>query len=83
MAIVICLDEIMARKHVTVTELADAVGITRANMSILKSGKIKAIRMSTLDGICAYLGCTPGDIFRYEEDPTEGVIVNTNEGEGE
>ena len=70
MAIVVCLDEVMAEKNVTVTELAKAVDISRVNMSHLKSGKIKAIKMSTLDGICSYLECEPGDILKYEKDDT-------------
>ena len=68
MAIVVCLDDILEQQHVSVTQLAEAVGITRVNMSLLKTGKIKAVRLSTLDGICAYLHCQPGDIFKYRED---------------
>ena len=71
MAIILCLDDVLAQRKVTVTELAEAVGITRVNMSLLKSGKVKAIRLSTLDGICRYLGCTPGDIVKYEADAPE------------
>lgn len=68
MAIVIHLDEIMAQRGVSVSELARVVGITRANMSNLKSGKIKAIRFSTLEGICRYLKCQPGDIIEFVDE---------------
>lgn len=68
MAIVIHLDEIMAQRGVNVSELARVVGITRANMSNLKSGKIKAIRFSTLEGICRYLKCQPGDIIEFVDE---------------
>lgn len=68
MSIVLRLDEVMASKHVKLTELAREVGITNANMSNLKNGKVKAIRFSTLDKICEYLDCQPGDIITYEKD---------------
>lgn len=68
MAIVIHLDKVMGDRGVNVSELARVVGITRANMSNLKSGKIKAIRFSTLEGICRYLKCQPGDIIKFVED---------------
>jgi putative transcriptional regulator len=55
----------------TLTELADRIGITLANLSILKTGKARAIRFSTLDAICAALGCQPGDILRFEPGPEE------------
>ncbi len=65
MTIILHLDDVMAKKRVSVTELAEAVGITRANMSNLKTGKVKAIRFSTLDAICKYLDCQPGEIIEY------------------
>lgn len=68
MSIVLRLDEVMASKHIKLTELAREVGITNANMSNLKNGKVKAIRFSTLDKICEYLDCQPGDIITYEKD---------------
>ncbi|MDO4854390.1 MAG: helix-turn-helix transcriptional regulator [Coriobacteriia bacterium] len=68
MSIVLHLDEVMARRHVRLSELAKAVDITNANMSNLKTGKVKAIRFSTLDKICEYLDCQPGDIIQYEKD---------------
>lgn len=56
----------MARRKMSLTELADRVGITLANLSILKTGKAKAIRFSTLDALCQALECQPGDILEYE-----------------
>ena len=66
MAIRIELDEMLYQRRMTLTELADRVGITMANLSILKTGKAKAIRFSTLDAICAALDCQPGDLIRHE-----------------
>lgn len=66
MAIRIDLDELLYQRRMTLTELAERVGITLANLSILKTGKAKAIRFSTLDAICAALDCQPGDLIRYE-----------------
>ncbi len=60
------LDIMMARRKMSLTELADRVGITLANLSILKTGKAKAIRFSTLDALCQALECQPGDILEYE-----------------
>lgn len=60
------LDVMMARRKISLTELADRVGITLANLSILKTGKAKAIRFSTLDALCQALECQPGDILEYE-----------------
>lgn len=68
MAIIINIDVMLARRKMSVTELADRVGITLANISILKNGKAKAIRFSTLEAICRALECQPGDILEYEED---------------
>lgn len=58
----------LAKRKMSVTELTEKVGITMANISILKNGKAKAIRFSTLDGICKALGCQPGDILEYKKD---------------
>ena len=60
------IDEILERNNMTMTELAEKVGITLANMSILKTGKAKAIRFSTLESICKELNCQPGDIITYD-----------------
>ena len=67
MAIIINIDVMMARRKVSLGELAERVDITPANLSILKNGKAKAIRFSTLDAICHALHCQPGDILEYEE----------------
>jgi len=68
MPVVVNLDVELARRKMAVTELAARVGITPANMSILKNGHAKAIRFSTLDAICRELGCQPGDILAYLPD---------------
>jgi putative transcriptional regulator len=68
MAIIINLDVMLAKRKMSVTELSERVGITMANLSILKNGKAKAIRFSTLEGICSALDCQPGDILEYRED---------------
>ncbi len=65
--IIINLDIMMAKRKMGLTELASRVGLTQANLSILKNGKGKAIRFSTLDKICKELGCQPGDILEYTE----------------
>lgn len=65
MAIIIHIDVMLAKRKMSVTELAEKVGITMANMSILKNGKAKAIRFSTLEAICKALECQPGDIMEY------------------
>jgi putative transcriptional regulator len=65
MPIVVNLDVMLARRKMSLTELSERVGITIANMSILKSGKAKAIRFSTLEEICKILECQPGDILEY------------------
>ena len=71
MAIVVNLDELLYARRMTLTELADRVGITLANLSILKTGKAKAIRFSTLDAICRQLGCQPGDLLVFEADDAQ------------
>lgn len=68
MAIIVNLDVMLAKRKMSVTELTERVGITMANLSILKNGKAKAIRFSTLDAICKALDCQPGDILEYRED---------------
>ncbi len=69
--IVVNLDVMMARRKMTLTELADRVEITPANLSILKTGKAKAVRFSTLEQICSVLDCQPGDILEYRSDNTD------------
>ena len=68
MGIVINLDVMLARRKVSSQELASEIGITPANLSILKTGKAKAIRFSTLEAICDKLDCQPGDILEYRKD---------------
>ena len=66
--IIINIDVMLARRKMSVTELSNRVGITMANISILKNGRAKAIRVETLDRICAALECQPGDILEYSKD---------------
>jgi putative transcriptional regulator len=70
MAIIINIDVMLAKRKMSVTELAEKVGITIANISVLKNGKAKAIRLSTLEAICKALDCQPGDILQYSPDLT-------------
>ena len=69
--IVINLDVMLAKRKVSVTELSERLGITMANVSILKNGKAKAVRLETLNKICRILDCQPGDILEYVPDPEE------------
>ena len=71
MAIIVNLDVMLAKRKMSVTELSQQVGITLANISILKTGKAKAIRFSTLDKICQVLNCQPGDILEYRPETLE------------
>jgi len=68
MAIIVNLDVMMAKRKMPLNELADRVDITSANLSILKTGKAKAIRFSTLDSVCSALDCQPGDILEYKNE---------------
>ncbi|MGI6225058.1 MAG: helix-turn-helix domain-containing protein [Peptococcales bacterium] len=68
MSIIINLDVMLAKRKMSLTELSERVGITMANLSILKTGKAKAIRFSTLDAICEALDCQPGDILEYRKE---------------
>ncbi len=68
MAIIVNLDVMLARRKMSLTELSDRVGITMANLSVLKTSKAKAIRFSTLEAICKTLECQPGDILEYESE---------------
>ena len=68
MAIIINIDVMLAKLKMSVTELSERVGITMANISVLKNGKAKAIKLSTLDSICRALQCQPGDILEYAEE---------------
>ena len=66
-AIIVKLDDLLHARRMTLTELADRVGLTLANLSILKTGKARAIRFSTLQAICRELDCQPGDLLAYED----------------
>lgn len=68
MPIIINLDVMLAKRKMSVTELSERVGITMANISILKNGHAKAVRLSTLEAICKVLQCQPGDILEYREE---------------
>ena len=72
MAIIVRLDDILHDRRMTLSELADRVDITLANLSILKTGKARAVRFSTLNAICAVLDCEPGDILGFA--PDDGVV---------
>jgi putative transcriptional regulator len=69
MAIRVQLDRILAERRMSLTELADRVGVTVANLSILKTGKARAIRFTTLDALCRELDCQPGDLLAHEPGP--------------
>jgi len=69
MAIAVKLDDLLHARRMTLTELADRIGITLANLSILKTGKARAIRFSTLEAICEVLGCQPGDLLEFQPEP--------------
>ena len=76
MPIVVNLDVMLARRKMSLTELSERVGVTIANMSILKSGKAKAIRFSTLGEICKILDCQPGDLLEYMEEEDYNRLFN-------
>ena len=67
--IIVNLDVEMAKRKISLGELAERIGLTQANLSILKTGKAKAVRFSTLEAICRELGCQPGDILEYRDEP--------------
>lgn len=73
MAIIVNLDVMLAKRKIRSKELAEAIGITEQNLSILKTGKAKAIRVSTLNAICDYLSCQPGDILEFISAPVSSA----------
>ena len=81
MAIQVKLDDLLHDRRMTLTELADRVGVTIVNLSILKTGKARAIRFSTLDAICSALACQPGDILQASPGTTAGDQATLAEGE--
>jgi putative transcriptional regulator len=80
MSIVVKLDDMLHDRRMTLTDLADKVGMTLANLSILKTGKARAIRFSTLDAICDALACQPGDILRFEAEGASTDPGSTDSG---
>ena len=74
MAIIVRLDDVLHDRRMTLTELSDRIGVTLPNLSILKTGKARAIRFSTLDAICAALECQPGDVLAF----VEGEALNSS-----
>ena len=68
MAIILRLDRVMADRNISLNELSEKVGISNVNLSNLKTGKVKAVRFSTLDAICSVLNCQPGDILEYRRE---------------
>ena len=73
MPIIVNLDVVMAKRKVSSNALAEAIGITPANLSILKTGKARAVRFSTLESLCQVLNCQPGDILEYKEETEEWI----------
>lgn len=65
--IIVNLDVMLAKRHISLTQLSEKVGLTLANLSVLKTGKAKAVRFSTLDALCKALDCQPGDILEFQE----------------
>ena len=76
MPIVVNLDVMLARRKMSLTELSNRIGITLANLSILKSGKAKAVRFSTLEDVCKILDCQPGDLLEYMEEEAFQKLMN-------
>jgi len=72
MGVVVSIDVLLAQRKMSVAEFADAVGITPANVAVLKNGRAKAIRFTTLESICRVLDCQPGDILEWVPDASEG-----------
>jgi putative transcriptional regulator len=78
MSIIVNLDVMMARRKISLNELAERVGITVTNLSILKTGKARAIRFSTLNSICRELNCQPGDILEFKDDKNSILHISEN-----
>jgi putative transcriptional regulator len=74
MAILVTLDDMLHQRRMTLTELSERIGITLANLSILKTGKARAIRFSTLEAICAALECQPGDLLSFASTPEQEEV---------
>lgn len=78
MAIIVNVDVMLAKRKMSSQELAERIGITPANLSILKTGKAKAVRFSTLDAICSALDCQPGDVLEYRPPVSTGTDITSN-----
>jgi len=76
MAIQVTLDRVLLERRMSLTELCDRVGVTLANLSILKTGKAKAVRFTTLEALCRELECQPGDILQFVDDEDDGTAAN-------
>lgn len=74
MAIIVDIDVMLARRKMSVAEFAEAVGITPANVAVLKNGRAKAVRFTTLDAVCRVLGCQPGDVLRWVPDDEQRPV---------
>ena len=83
MPIIVNLDVMMAKRHMGAGELAETIGITPANLSILKNNKARAVRLSTLNAICKALNCQPGDILEYVGDPKDTDSCETPDDQHE
>lgn len=79
MAIRVSLDRMLLERRMSLTELADRVGVTLANLSILKTGKARAVRFSTLDALCRELDCQPGDLLAYEPGASDAGFDDTED----
>jgi putative transcriptional regulator len=77
MAIIMRLDVMLAKRKVLSKTLADAIGITESNLSLLKGGKVRGVRFATLEAICQFLDCQPGDLLEYVPDETEPRLRRT------
>jgi putative transcriptional regulator len=82
MAILVKLDDVLHDRRMTLTELAGKVGITLANLSILKTGKARGIRFATLEAICDALDCQPGDLLQFRRDEQDDAAVRADASEG-
>ncbi|MDJ0498466.1 MAG: helix-turn-helix transcriptional regulator [Acidimicrobiia bacterium] len=83
MPITVTLDKVLADRGMSLTELSDKVGITMANLSILKTGKARAVRFTTLEAICTALDCQPGDLLSFEEDRSGSLGAQDGDGDDE
>ncbi len=83
MAIVVDIDVMLARRKMAVGTLAERIGITPANLAVLKNGRAKAVRFATLEALCEVLECQPGDLLRWVPDPADGTAAIRGGGAGD